>query len=331
MRVEINKHEVLSALLEKRIDSITMSNNHGMSVKLLTYGCTMMELNVPDQSGFSENVLMKYDHQEDYIENPYYLNSTIGINAGRLDKGQIEVDGILYTSDINEGVSNLHGGKEGFHKKVWQFVGETVGTDWCSVILKLEHQHLSDGFPGNFTVEAEFKLKDENSLTVKYTTRSDRDCHINLTNHYYFNLAGNERNQIDEHLLFVNARYYKEIDENGLPIEPKIQVRNSAFDFEQLAPIENAYRSKQLGIDHPFSLEDAVDETKPNIIYRDPVSKRSLSIVSNQPCVVIYTNNVTHKNHLGICFETQQFPNTLNLIEADIEYVHETHYHFLSE
>ncbi|GAB6107874.1 aldose epimerase family protein [Fusibacter bizertensis] len=328
MRVEINKHEALSGLLHKRVDSITLTNNQGMSLKMLTYGCLMLALNVPDYSGISENVLMTYDDIESYVKNPLYLNSTIGINAGRLEKGQVTVDGKIYQTEINEGISNLHGGTGGLHKRIWQYAGETIGTNWCSVFLKYEHIHLSDGFPGNMTIEAEFRLNDDNQLLIKYTTIADRDCHLNLTNHYYFNLSGNERNKIDEHLLFINALYYKEIDKNGLPVEPKIQVKNSAFDFQQFTPIENAYRSDQRGVDHPFSLEDPIDHTKPNIVYRDPVSKRSLSIISNQPCAVVYTNNVVHKNHMGICFETQQFPNTLNLVEAGIEYVHETQYTF---
>lgn len=328
MRVEINKHEELSVLLEKRVDCISLFNNQGMSMKLLTHGCLMLELNVPDQSGFSENVLMTYDELTKFVDNPIYLNTTIGLNAGRLKGGEVTIDGKVYKSDVNEGVCNLHGGKDGLHQKTWQYAGEVLGSDWCSVSLKYVHEHLSDGFPGNIEIEAVFKLTDDNQLTVQYFARPDRDCHINLTSHYYFNLSGNEKNKIDEHLLFVNTQYYKELDQNGLPLEPKIQTKNSALDFAQFAPIENSYRNKIKGIDHPFSLEDPVDHTKPGIIYRDPVSKRSLSIESNQPSVVIYTNNIAYKNHLGICFEMQQFSNQLNLVEAGIEYVHETIYQF---
>ena len=328
MRVEIENYERLSELLGERIDKVSLHNHQGMSVEILTYGCLMIGLNVPDASGYAENVVMTYSEAKDYLRNPIYMNVTVGPNAGRMKHGAFNIGNASYQTDINDGISNLHGGAKGFHKRIWTLCNEDIYADRCEVTLKLTHEHDEDGFPGNIDVEAKYTLFEDNTLQITFSGMSDRDCHLNMANHNYFNLSGNEKRKIDEHLLFLNAMFYKETDKYGVPVEAKIQLKNSKFDFTQLVPISNAYQAPSKGIDHPFSLEDKLDVLAPDVIYMDPISGRVLEIKTNQPCVVVYTNNLDFKNHGGICFETQMFPNQVNLLEAGIRYFHETTYKF---
>lgn len=323
MRIEIDKFEPLTELLGQPIDKISMINNHGMSVEILTYGCIIYSLNVPDKLGKTENVLVRYDDVSLYVKNPLYLNATIGLNAGRLKNGQLTIGKADYQLEINERISNLHGGSSGLDKRVWVLAYEDVFSDRCEIGLRYSHEHLEDGFPGNMEIKAIFTLYDDNTFKITYTALSDRDCHLNMTNHNYYNLSGNEKKQIDEHSLFINAKYYLKVDENGLPFDPKVPIEHSPFDFGALNPIEQAYMSAIGGIDHPFSLEDKVAFDKPSVIYHDPISERTMALWSNQPSVVVYTNNIDYKRHGGICFEPQQFPNTLNILEAGEKYHNE--------
>jgi aldose 1-epimerase len=323
MRIEIDKFEPLTELLEQPIDKISLINNLGMSVEILTYGCIMFGLNVPDRLGNSENILVKYDDASQYARNLLYLNATIGLNAGRLEDGQLTIGTTDYQLEINERVSNLHGGSTGLDKRVWVLGYEDVFSDRCEIGLRYSHEHLEDGFPGNIEIKAIFTLYDDNTLKIAYTALSDRDCHLNMTNHNYYNLSGNEKTKIDEHSLFLNAEYYLNVDENGLPIVSKVPIEHSPFDFGKLNPIKQAYQNEIEGIDHPFALEDKLAKDKPSVIYHDPISQRTMSLWSNQPALVVYTNNVEYKRHGGICFEPQQFPNTLALLEAGEKYLNE--------
>ncbi len=323
MKIKIDNYAPLTKLLGKGIDKITLSNNQGMSVELLTYGCIMLGLNVPDVHGTSENILVTYENVDQYIENPLYLNATIGLNAGRLAQGAFSIGTNDYEVEINERINNLHGGFKGLDKQVWMLGYEDVFTDRCEIGLKYSHEHLEDGFPGNIYIEAIYTLYDDNTLKITFTALSDRDCLLNMTNHNYYNLSGNEKTKIDEHSLFINAEYYLKVDENGLPLYPKVPVERSPFDFSEPRPIKQSYVSDLEGIDHPFALENQVAFDKPSVIYHDPVSQRTMTLLSNQPALVVYTNNLAYKKHGGICFEPQRYPNTLSLLEAGEKYLNE--------
>jgi aldose 1-epimerase len=328
MRVEIEKHEPLSEYLGCKVEKVTLYNNKGFSVEILNYGLVMLSINVPDSEGALENVLMRYDDCLALVKNPLYLNATIGLNAGRIKNGLLTIDQQIYNVGINERISNLHGGYKGLHKVFWLLEKEDVLVDHCRVTFKTYHEHLSDGFPGNIEIKAEISLYDDGLIKVTYKARSDRNCHLNMTNHNYFNLSGNEKSEIDEHLLFVNAAFYSEIDEDGLPSGGIVPTKNSAFDFAKCKPIKLSYQSPTSGMDHPFILGRSLSEYEPDVVLIDSISKRKLEITTNQPCVVIYTCNKGYKKHGGICFEMQQFPNTVCVLEAGIEYLNETFYRF---
>lgn len=331
MDIKMGKEEKLSKLLNLPIEWIELSNNQGMSAKFLNYGAILQSLMVPDASGLIENVVMTYDDPNDFVKNPLFLNAVIGPNAGRIKEGKLSICERVYSLPVDRMGNNLHSGQEGLHKQLWMVTGEMMSNDSCSVTLKYVHGHLQGGFPGNIVFEVVIELNDANELIVTHRAMADRDCHINTTNHTYFNLSGNEKHKIDEHLLFLNADYFYNLDEKSCPIDEKIHVKGTDYDFRQLTPILSAYKSKHQGIDHPFSLEDPIEKGKPQVIYKDPVSGRTLEITTDQSDVVIYTNNISYKNHYGICFETQKRPNAMNVVDAGIKYVNETKYAFKNQ
>lgn len=328
MRIEVERFDAMSAFIGEPVERIVLHNTNGLSVELMTYGALMLAINVPDKDGVVENVLLSYDHLKDYVSNPMYMGATIGPNAGRLADGKLQIRGDVYSLEINEGISNLHGGRKGFHTKIWTMMGEQVGTDRCSVTLVLDHEHLEDGFPGNIAVKAVFTLYDDGRLTVLYTAISDRACHLNMANHNYYNLSGNERTKISEHLLMLRAKGFYEVDAHNLPIFDLISQECSEFDFSNRALLAKAIGGEHGGIDHPFVLEQDRFSDTPQVVYEDPVSGRRLEIITDQSCAVIYTNNISYKHHMGICFEMQQVPNQVNLIEGGEPYINETTYRF---
>lgn len=328
MRVEIEKDDVFTDLIGLEVDRITLTNNKGMSFQMLTYGGIMVALNVPDRLGVTENVLVTYDTVDAYLENPMYLNAIIGPNAGRIHSGAFVIDGVDYKVEVNNGVSNLHGGSHGFHTKVWKVGQSHVFDDSCQITLVHRHKVEDDGFPGTFDVYATFTLDDEQTLKIQYEAKMYAWSHLNMTNHNYFNLSGNEKRKIDEQLLFVNSTMYRELDSNGVPLSEYVPTAGSAFDFTDLSVISNAYKSAHNGMDHPFDIEVPAKVGKPAIMYQDPISGRTLEITTNQKSVVIYTTNTSHKNHQGICFETQYPPNQMNPLGPDTQYYSETIYKF---
>lgn len=328
MRVEIERDDVFSDLIGQEVDRVTLKNNKGMSLQMLTYGGIMVALNVPDRLGVTENVLITYDTVDEYLKNPMYLNAIIGPNAGRIRSGELLVDGVTYNLEINNGISNLHGGSNGFHTKVWKIGQSHVFDDSCQITLVHKHKPEHDGFPGTFDVYATFTLDDEQTLKVQYESKMHEWSHLNMTNHNYFNLSGNEKRKIDEQLLFINSTKYRELDANGVPFDDYVPTKGSDFDFTEDAIVSRAYVSALNGMDHPFDIEMPAKADRPAVVFHDPVSGRMLEIVTNQKSVVIYTTNTLHKNHHGICFEAQYPPNQFNLLNLDTPYYSETVYKF---
>ncbi|MBF4694613.1 aldose epimerase family protein [Fusibacter ferrireducens] len=325
MSVEIVKEEKLSERLGKEIHRIKLKNQNNISVELLTYGGILLSIMTPDRNGKRENILLAYDQIEDYIENPYYLNANIGLTAGRIRDGEFIIDDVAYKVPVNNDINCLHGGPNGLHTKIWQIESFQATCEFEEIILKTHHMHLEDGFPGNIDIKAIYRLNNENTLEIIYRAETDRSCTLNLTNHNYYNLSGAALDEIGEQELFVNAAYYKAIDAHSLPVEELVSCRDSDFDFTKSSALQKALTK---GLDHPFCIEHKVDESMPDVVYKDPKSGRVMSISTNQEAVVIYSNNGPFKTHRGICFETQGYPNQIYVLDAEDTYLSETRIKF---
>lgn len=327
MRVEITKHEPFSEILHLEVDCVTLDNGK-ITVQILNYGCTMISINVPDQDGNLGNILLNYGDPKSILSNPMYLNSIIGPSAGRIENALLDLDGVTYTLDKNNSTANLHGGNTGFHKQLWEIRGSSVELNFCGITLFHRHKHMTGGFPGNIDIYAHFRLFEDNRLTMSFEANTDRLCHLNMAQHNYFNLSGDCGIKLDDHVLFINAAAYRPLKENGIPMSISESVAGTPYDFREPKKLSKVFAEPPNGLDHPFDLDINVEDAKPSVILEDSVSGRKMTVNSNQPCVVVYTNNVGYKQHEGICFEMQHYPNEVRELRPDEGYFHFTEYIF---
>lgn len=295
-----------------------MQNASGMRFASCTYGATITEIAVPNREGLIENVVCSFNQVKDYKQNPQFFGSTIGPFAGRLENSEIVIDGKTLQLKPNEGKHLLHGGSKGFHNALWTV--ETIERpDSLTTKYTLTY---NEEFPGIIQMEVSFTLLETNEVVVTYKGSSSEDTFLNCTNHSYFNLSGNLKHPIHQHTLQFEAQSYIPIDEQGLPLGEPIAVAGTCFDFSAGSILQEIFKQNdpqiQLasgGLDHPFLLN------KGKIVLADEESGRRLTILTQEPAVVIYTGNkmgmgyqfknAPAQNFLGICIEEQNVPNSI--------------------
>lgn len=320
--------------------------NEFLEVEIINYGAVIRKISSPDREGKFENVVLNLPTIKDYEEKSPYFGAIIGRVAGRVKNGILKFDGNEYQLNKNSGKNTLHGGIENFGKKVWE--GEEFSEKDCQgVRLTLKSPDMEEGFPGNVDIIVEYKLI-ENELHIEIRGTTDRKTYLNLTNHTYFNLSGDFKEDIKNLDLTLNSSSFAEVDEETLPINVAT-VKNTLFDFRDGKKLNSLFSSdwEQIkivnqGIDHSFIL----DKGKTAVVLEDSNNGRRLEITTNQDAVVIYTGNylyevgklnedVTCEKYFGICFETQNYTDTLNFIPEKAvfttptsPYYHKTVYRF---
>jgi aldose 1-epimerase len=310
-------------------DLYILRNKNGMEVAITNYGATVVRIKVPDRHGKIEDVVLGYDNLDGYIHDKAYFGATVGRYANRIAHGKFTLDGHVYTLPKNDGDNTLHGGTSGFNKRLWK--AKDASTPAAAA---LQMSYLSkdgdQGFPGNLSVEVRFTLSDDNSLKIEYAATTDKDTVLNLTNHSYFNLAGQGDGDILKQELMLRASHFTPINSNLIPTGEIASVKGTPLDFTQQASIGariNAdYEQLKLarGYDHNFVL-DAKAGAKPVLAARayDPGSGRVLEVWTTQPGIQFYSGNfldgmvagkggVKYPFRSGFCLETQHFPDSPN-------------------
>ena len=304
----------------KQVQKITLANKQQMSVEVLSLGGIITKIMVPDADGKIENVVLGYKDLVDYLEDGACFGALIGRTAGRIGGAQFTLNNTVYKLPVNNGENNLHGGLEGFNKKVWN-VDSFEYENAVGVRLSYVSAHLEEGYPGNVQVEVTYTLTEDNEFKVHYKAQSDQDTLLNLTNHSYFNLSGNAKAPITEHNLQVCSDYIAQLDAASIPTGNLLAVKDvDAFDFNQLKrigkQIDEESTKLQSGYDHPWVLREGSEYA---VLYEDPTSKRRMFIQTDQKAVVIYSMNFANEPkylqngkraevRMGICFETQSLP-----------------------
>jgi len=331
MKIKIEDNKEISALTGLPVMTIVGENDQGAGFTLWTYGAIFYALNMPDQDGLVENIILTHDNLADYVLNANYLNATVGLSAGRIKLGILTREtakGIVsYPIEVNEGENALHGGAKGLSKKNWNIIDYGADDTRVFVTLSYIHQHLEDDFPGTFEIKMTVTLSSELEMTLVFETVSNEEIYINLAQHNYYNLSG-KNDLIDEDLLFINAKKVRLIEDESLPSSESTSVENSPYDFTIPKEISRSFNSPLNGLDNPYDFAVPVDAKKSKVIYYSPKSRRKLSITTNQNCAVIYTTNSGNHYHQGICVETQNYPNEMHWLKAGDIYHHETHYQF---
>ncbi|MBM7693489.1 aldose 1-epimerase [Peribacillus deserti] len=330
------------------VTAYTLVNDQGMEVTAIDYGCIITKIIVPERNGSFENVVLGFDTLEEYQQHSPYFGAVVGRHAGRIANAEFTLDGTTYHLEKNNNGHHLHGGLQGFDKVIWK---ADVKEEKESI--SLEFKYLSkdgeEGYPGNLNMKVVYELNNQNEFKVSYEGVSDQKTVLNVTNHTYFNLSGNLKEDILNHTLTLKSSRFLELDKELIPTGEILSVDSTPFDFRSGRKIkdgtESAHPQNILagnGYDHPFLL----DEHQNNEIHLyDKESGRKLIIETTEPGVVLYTSNqleagfsirgTASREYLGICLETQGFPDSLNhpqfpsaILEKDEVYTSETVYKF---
>lgn len=314
------KRESIGKLGNEEIIKYSVDNEKGLKVSILNLGATITEIKTIDRNGEFGHIVLSYEDEKNYIENPSYYGATVGRTAGRIDKGRFTLNDNEYILNKNYGVNSGHGGSVGFNKKIWN-VNAIETEEKITLEFSYLSKDLEEGYPGNLEIKVSYEITEDNKLIFKIQGVSDKDTLMNITNHCYFNLSGDYKEDILNQTLKMNCDRFLAIDENGGVTGEIIPVSNTEFDFIEEKKIGQDIEgsSKQMklgyGYDHPFMFNE---NEKGNVELYDEKSGRYMKVTTEYPCVVVYSQNFIDglvlkegketKKRNGICLEVQYPP-----------------------
>jgi aldose 1-epimerase len=313
------------------VEEYTLSNQQGMKVKIITYGGIITSIRVPDRNGFFENVALGYDNLPQYETENLYFGAIIGRYGNRIGNAKFTLAGKTYPLFVNNGANSLHGGAKGFDKRVWSAKPSEV-KNGVALELRYTSPDGEEGYPGKLDVTVVYTLTNDNDLQIDYTATADAATVVNLTNHSYFNLAGNGTGTIYDHIMMLNANHYTPVDGGLIPTGEIAPVTGTPFDFTMPkkigAQLRDAHEQIVLGrgYDHNFVLNrPAGDKTSMVLAARvyEPDMGRVMEVWTKEPAVQFYTGNFMDGTRIGssgklyrqgdaFALETQHFPDSPN-------------------
>jgi len=302
------------------VQLFTLTNSAGLIAKVTNYGTIITELHVPDRSGNSGDVVLGFDNLAQYLKGHPSFGCTVGRVANRIAKGRFTLDGKTYTLAINNGPNHLHGGLKGFDKVVWTAEPQAG----AAVRITCTSVDGEEGYPGKLDVTVQMALTDKNELAIEYTAVGDKPTPVNLTNHSYFNLAG--QGDVLNHELVIAADHFTPKDDNNIPTGEVRPVRGTPMDFTQPHAVGSRFndlKEKPVGYDHNFVLNGGGKSLAVAARVFEPKSGRVLELFTTEPGVQLYTANYldgsltgkrgqVYRQHSGLCLETQHFPDSVN-------------------
>lgn len=333
------------------IELFTLTNNNGLIAKITNYGATIVALYVPDKKGCLEDIVLGFDSVSDYEkftpQNPYF-GATVGRYANRIANGQFVLNGKTYTLAQNDGSNHLHGGLKGFQKHVFQAI-PMLSPEGPSIRFKYLSHDGDEGYPGNLKASITYTLTNNNELKICYYATTDKTTIINLTNHSYFNLAGEGNGNILEHKLLLEADNYTPVNASLIPTGEIKSVKDTPFDFTTSKIIGNQIEKLEgdssKGFDHNFVLNKKQNVFGLAARVEEPISGRIMEIYTTEPGLQFYTGNKVntwgkegkfYAKYSGFAVETQHFPDSPNkpnfpstVLKPDEVYQSVTVYKFL--
>jgi aldose 1-epimerase (EC 5.1.3.3) len=310
------------------LELFTLRNRSGMEVKVTNYGGIITELKVPDRNGKLDDITLGYSSIDGYLKESPYFGALIGRYGNRIGKAQFTLDGQTYKLPANDGPNTLHGGPKGFDKVVWN--AEPFERDGeRGIVLTYTSPDGDQGFPGTLNARVTYTLTDDNELVFEYHATTDKPTVVNLTQHAYFNLAGDGSGDILGHELVINADRYTPVDGGLIPTGELASVEGTPFDFRTKTAIgaridaDDEQIKRGGGYDHNFVLNRDGDGLVLAARVEEPTSGRVMEVFTTEPGLQFYSGNfldgsITGKNgHVyqkrsGFCLETQHFPDSPN-------------------
>jgi aldose 1-epimerase len=312
-----------------KVEAVTLSNGAGMSAKIMTLGATLQSLVVPDKAGHKDDVVLGYDTAQEYLTRPNYFGASVGRYANRIAKGKFSIDSRAYTLETNDGPNSLHGGDKGFDKRMWKIDSASSGPD-AKVVLSYVSADGEAGFPGELKVTATYSLNEQNELKLEYRATTSKPTVLNLTNHSYFNLSGNDARDVMDDLVTLHAERMTPVDATLIPTGERKAVANTPFDFRTAHVVGTRIRDARdqqirygRGYDHNFIVNGAAGTLRPAAVVEEPVSGRVMELSVTAPGVQFYTGNFMDGTFFGkgqrayrqgdaICLEPGVFPDSPN-------------------
>jgi aldose 1-epimerase len=310
------------------VELYTLTNTLGIEARIITYGGTVVSLNVPDRNDGLGDIVLGFDSVGDYEEYSRYFGALIGRYANRIAKGRFSLNGKEYTLAVNNGENHLHGGVKGFDKVVWTgrpFIDESGAN--------LELSYLSrdgeEGYPGDLNLTVIYTMTDSNELRIEYSATTDQNTIVNLTNHSYFNLASAGSGDVLDHEMMINADRFTPTDSGAIPTGELRDVNGTPFDFTKTKTIgaDIDADDEQIkfghGYDHNFVLNKAGNKLSHAATVFEPTSGRVMEVYTTEPGIQFYSGNyldgsVKGKNgriyerRSAFCLEAQHFPDSPN-------------------
>jgi aldose 1-epimerase len=324
------------------VDLYTLRNASGTVVTITNYGGIVTSFLAKDKKDSVASIVVGFDSIGPYLQSPPYFGSIIGRYGNRIGAGKFSIGDKNYTLATNNGANHLHGGVVGFDKVIW--TAAPVVDSIPSLTLSYLSKDGEEGYPGNLQVTVTYSLNDDNGLRIQYEATTDQPTPVNLTNHSYFNLAGDTKETIFNHQLQLNADAYTPVDNGLIPTGEIRQVAGSPFDFRSPMAIGSRIDSVEGGYDHNYVLNNADGTLKKVAHLSEPVSGRFLEVWTTEPGIQFYSGNfldgkfINHTGtpvqlHTALCLETQHFPDSPNkkefpstILEPGKKYVTETVY-----
>ena len=311
------------------VDLYTLTNANGIEVRAITYGGIIVSLKVPDNNGRLDDIVMGHDTLEGYLTKSQYFGALVGRYGNRIAKGKFTLDGVEYKLAVNNGPNHVHGGLKGFDKVVWQ-AESFENPEGAGVALSYTSKDGEEGYPGNLTAKITYTLTAQNELVVDYHATTDKATPLNLTQHTYFNLAGDGSGDILGHDLLLNASHFTPVDKTMIPTGEIRSVAGTPMDFTKPtaigARIDQEDEQLQFGggYDHNFVINQEKGEGL-SLVARvyEPTTGRVMEVFSTEPGVQFYSGNFldgsitgksghVYERRTGFCLETQHYPDSPN-------------------
>jgi len=322
----LNKSDFQKNINELKTDLFVLRNKNGVISELTNYGARVISLWVPDKNGNFDDIVLGCNTLDDYINiKERYFGATIGRYANRINKGKFKINNTEFLLKKNNGPNHLHGGNIGYNDVVWQ--GNQL--DKQTIEFKYLSKNMEEGYPGNLNVKVIYHLSDQNELKIEYFANTDEPTYVNLTHHSFFNLLGAGNGDINDHLLYINAKSFTPIDSKLIPTGKIELVEGTPFDFNTSTKIGKRLNdnNEQLkfgnGYDHNFVLNNSNSKDILAARVFEKKSGRILEVYTNEPGMQLYGGNFLDGKTIGkqnkaydyrsaFCLETQHFPDSPN-------------------
>jgi aldose 1-epimerase len=310
------------------VDLLTLIHPDGSTVELTNYGAAVVSVKVPDKNGKIEDVVLGFDNIEDYEKIRVFYGAIVGRYGNRIAQGKFTLDGVEYNIPVNDGENSLHGGFNGFDKMLWN-VDEFDVDNSAYVKLSYLSKDGEEGYPGNMNVAVSYSFTLDHELKIDYKITTDKPTVKNVTNHAYFNLSGDVKDDILNHELMLNADTYTPVTAGLIPTGETAPVEGTPMDFRKPEKIGSRINEDfeqlklGLGYDHNWIINNTDGSLKLAGTVYEPVSGRFMEIYTAEPGIQFYSGNFMDGSHSGhdgrvyqyreaMCLETQHYPDSPN-------------------